>query len=258
MQNDDASAAYARWLLVGGAGLICFVLMSNGGLGLWSALALFLLAYFLLSPAHKSGGTLTAGKALRTGARMAPIIIISAVLAVQLNHWRLRNQQGLRHWIAGGEPAGAAQLRLLRDGMEWVRANTPNDALVLSNAFTQRTLRPEKMALIDDTTVDKYYYYSALAERRLWVEGPSYLRNQAAAAARLESASKFFYERVVDASLREQRAPLYVLVDRSLKDSPTLPLPPETKVFSNARIEIYEWPDAARLPEGHLTASSLR
>lgn len=256
--HDDEAAAYARWLLVGGVGLICFVLMSNGGLGLWYAVALFLLAYFVLSPAHKARGSLTAGMALRTGARMAPIIIVVAVLAVQLNHWRLRNQQGLRHWLAGGEPAGAAQLQLLRDGMEWMRANTPKDALVLSNAFTRRTLRPEKMARIDETTVDKYYYYSALAERRLWVEGPSYLRNQAGAAARLETASKFFYDRVVDDSLRHQRAPLYVLVDRSLKDSPTVPLPPEAKVFSNARIEIYEWDNAAVPPGGQVTASSLR
>ena len=71
--------------------------------------------------------------------------------------------------------------------------------MVIANAFTPRNLAPA--AVIDRTTVDKYYYYSALAERRLWVEGPTYLRDQPEVWRRMRLAGLVFYHGMSPAEL---------------------------------------------------------
>ena len=54
--------------------------------------------------------------------------------------------------------------------MHGLQTHTKQDAIVVANAFTARNVEFAKRANLDRTTVDKYFYYSALAERRLWVE----------------------------------------------------------------------------------------
>ncbi len=166
-----------------------------------------------------------------------PIIAGLAVLLVQTNHWRLRNAADFKLWLHPTLTKVDPTLDQLRAGLDWLRTNSEPNAIVVANAFTPRHLRPELWSL-DSTTVDKHYFYSAISERRLWVEGPSYLRNQPEANRRMALAGRVFYFGLSPQELPIEQ-PVYLLVDRALHDPVNLPSDSVQRVFVNDRVRIF-------------------
>lgn len=173
--------------------------------------------------------------------RVSPLIAIAALAAVQVNNWRLQTKEGFSLWIAQQPKSPDREVASLREAMDWVRTHTPRNAIFVANAFSEKNLRANATAVIDRTTVDKHYYYSALSERRFWVEGPTYLRNQYEALRRAHAASEVFYEGAPVSTLLSKTAisPSYILIDRSLHDGARVRLPGELCLFENARFSVY-------------------
>lgn len=125
----------------------------------------------------------------------------------------------------------------LYETTHWLRDNTAEQAVLIGNAFTQPNLGRGRGILVDHTTVGVYYYYSALAERRVWVEGPTYLLDEAEARHRLVASARFFYDHQ---RLRAPPAgPVYVVLDHSVNDSASLAPDVALRVYHNARFEVF-------------------
>ena len=168
---------------------------------------------------------------------MVQLYLIIIIFFIQLNHWRLRNQDGLLLWLKNPpENHTETSMELLHEAMLWLRKNAESNAVIVANAFTPKNIN-EKLAVIDDTTVDKYYYYSALSEHRLWVEGPAYLRNQNEADKRMSLAARVFYGGAAPKTLGITQ-PYYILVDKYLKDKSLTEFPGAASVFENKRLII--------------------
>jgi hypothetical protein len=127
-----------------------------------------------------------------------------------------------------------------------VRTHTEPNAVVISNAFTTENLKRDRWGAIDHTRVGLHFYYSALAERRLWVEGPIYTLEPAEAQRRMRLAADIFYRSKLPMALLTSLSPCYLLLDRSLQDDARVALPSPQRVFANSRIEIYRVPNATR------------
>ena len=173
---------------------------------------------------------------------------IVLALAVQSGGWIHRNHAGLTEWLRL-PPALRVNDRMfaLHEAMLWVRDHTEPNAVLVANAFTPGHLRQGRGILVDQTTAGVHYYYSALSERRLYVEGPTYLLDAARARRRMDRAATIFYGGKVPRTGMPDAAPCYAIIDRSLNDGARIALPDRNRIFLNARFEIY------RLPRKHLT-----
>lgn len=230
---------------------------ATGALAAWQSIVFSAAAAFFLAPQRGARVGASWTEFARFSLRAAPVVLVALLAALQVNHWRLRSLQGLQAWRVQPARAVSQDWALLLEGMDWIRNQTPREAVIMANAFTMRNASGARIACIDDTTVDKYYYYSALAERRLWVEGPTYLLNQPEARHRMEQASQVFYGGLPPSELAagESQPPEYVLIDRSVGDHADPDLPQRSLVFENARLSLYRMEaQAGGMPEGVSTA----
>ena len=166
---------------------------------------------------------------------------IVAVTAMQCANTMRCQYDGLCDWLHYDTKAQInSDLLPLYDTLAWIRSHTEPAAVLVSNAFTIKNVARGRGVLVDHTTAGVYYYYSALAERRVWVEGPTYLLDQPEAKRRLCRAANVFYAGKPPTADMLHEGPVYVVLDRSLKDNarivPSLGYQP---VYRNARFDIY-------------------
>jgi hypothetical protein len=208
---------------------------------------------------HESSAERAAGSAASTRLQWTPrgcvragivafgVTGIALALLVQCGVWASRTRSGFADWLRvkpGLQING--DLLPLYDAMRWLRQNTPSDAVVVANAFTPKNLGTGRGVPVDHTTVGVHYYYSALSERRLWVEGPSYALDQQRARSRMHLANRIFYGSHSPTALLAAGTPCYFLLDQSIGDGAAAPLAERHRVFANSRYQIY------RLPQRHL------
>ncbi|HEY1110543.1 MAG TPA: hypothetical protein VGE76_17970, partial [Opitutaceae bacterium] len=169
---------------------------------------------------------------------------VALTLVLQLSAWAKRSHRGFGEWMRT-QPVLAVSddLLPLYETMRWVRTNTEKDAVLMANAFTTRTMTKGRGISVDHTTVGVHYYYSALSERRLWIEGPSYQLDTAETIARLTEASRVFYHGKVPTTATFRSRPGYVLLDHRVGDGAKVVLPVKDRVFANGRYEIFRVPD---------------
>jgi hypothetical protein len=240
---------FATWALALICGGIFIALVWAGEMVWWVAgivcCVVLMIAAPRRSPACAVGTKAAATFSWRMLPRVGLCLAVLTMLLVQVNHWRLRNRQGFSHWLVNSSTAPQANLAKLREGLRWIRDNTSRDAVIIANAFTPKNVRPDHLAQIDGTTVDKYFYYSAFCERRCWVEGPSYLRDQPEAERRMRTSAQLFYEANTSSALADIPAgDFYVLIDRALKDGAQFRFANQEPLFSNERVAIYHLPAA--------------
>lgn len=163
-----------------------------------------------------------------------------AVLTIQTSLWGVRNYSGLREWFKTPtdlKPDGYMQE--LQEALLWVRNNTEPNAVLVSNSCTPENMKKDHWGALDRTLTGVHFYYSALSERRLWFEGPSYIMDTTRARSRASQASDFFYRDQLLAHTTVAPGPSYVLLDRSLADGAKVSLPRGRRVFTNRRMEVY-------------------
>lgn len=176
--------------------------------------------------------------------RLAAMLPIAAALSIAvsladrpLDSFPLRLQE-LRDGLPMNpldQPNSRGTTRALTDGLRWVRDNTPQDALLAVNNHELST-----------NGSSRYFYYSALAERRVFLESWAYTE----AGAEGNAAQVFAHRRAVnDAALlngdRNALAQLarrgvdYALIDRvHATGSPELDRA-ATLVFANHALLVY-------------------
>lgn len=183
-------------------------------------------------------------RALRAVLPSFPVTLagLTLVLALGLQTslaWK-RNSLGFREWFKTPTDLQPDDyMRDLAEALLWIRHHTEPDAVLVSNACTPENMRKDHWGALDRTLTGVHFYYSALSERRLWLEGPSYLLDALNARIRADLASEFFYRGGKLAPQVVGRAPAYVLLDHSLRDGAVVPLPSGARVFSNSRMDIY-------------------
>jgi hypothetical protein len=179
----------------------------------------------------------------RTGLRglvAAAAAAVVLVAAIQSTRWLSLNRSGFVGWLT--EPAQVPaedHMKQLQEALLWIRTNSEPNAVIVANACTPENMKNDYWGALDRTLTGVHFYYSALSERRMWFEGPSYIMDTTRARIRANLASAFFYrEQPLDQSLFGGH-PCYVLVDRSLADGASVGASPHTRVFVNARIDVY-------------------
>lgn len=245
-------AANVRFLGLGLTGLLVVVLIWQEVVSLWGGIALGSGLAFLLLPQQRVPA---AGRAVSGDrgfvcflGRLWPLLVFTAVFAVQFSYFLHANRSGFKLWGGMAATGRDGELAALHVGLDWIRQNTPVDAVIVANIFTPETAGPDGAALVDRTTADKYYYYSALGERRLFVEGPTYLRNHARAMERMRVVAAISRQEPVGVEPVLLRSHCYLLIDRQLHSGPELIPPRSTPVFQNDRIALYELDVAFRGP----------
>jgi len=174
--------------------------------------------------------------ALVTGA----VAVCVMALAVQASMGWKRNQRGLREWLATPVDLKPDEyMQNLRQALLWVRENTERNAVLVTNTCTPENMRKDHWGALDRTLTGVHFYYSALSERRLWFEGPSYIQDTSRARLRANMASNFFYRGRALPSRIISAGPCYALIDLSLGDGAYVALPLEQRVFTNSRIQVY-------------------
>lgn len=183
----------------------------------------------------------------RRGFKGFATVLLAFVLSVQAGLWVSRNQAGFADWLSAPVKAGAEdRMKELEEALLWVRKNTETNAVIVANACTPENMKKDHWGALDRTLTGVHFYYSALSERRLWFEGPSYIMDTTRARIRANLASAFFYRgHRLDTALMSGD-PCYVLVDRSLADGAKVIGSEGSKVFANSRIEIYRMPHSGR------------
>jgi hypothetical protein len=164
-------------------------------------------------------------------------------LSVQIGVWVMRNRVGFVDWLRpvhGGKVE--ENMRLLQEAMLWVRANTERDAMLIANVHTPSNRQKDHWGALDGTLAGVHYYYSALSERRLLVEGPNYLLDPRRVGERMERAAEIFHQRKPPSAGMFGAMPCYAVLDRRVGDGASLELPEAARVFANARIEIHRLP----------------
>jgi hypothetical protein len=165
----------------------------------------------------------------------------AALFVFQASLWVLRNGPALERWLHASTRV-EQEMGSLRQALAWVRENTEPNAVLVANAFTPENLKKDRWGAIDHTRVGLHFYYSALSERRLWVEGPTYSLDPAEAQRRMQRAADVFYRARSPQTTLAMASPCYLLLDRSMGDEATVALAETSRVFANARIEIYRVP----------------
>ena len=186
-------------------------------------------------------------------------VFLFMLLTVQINLWFIRNGPGVARWLHASTQV-EDDMRLLRQALLWVRTNTEPDAVLISNAFTTENLKKDHWGAIDHTRLGLHFYSSALAERRLWVEGPTYALEPAEAQRRMQLAAEIFYRNKLPLASLTSPSPCYLLLDRSMQDGASVALSGQQRVFANSRIEVYRVPNATRaaaLPGAAAAVASL-
>lgn len=176
----------------------------------------------------------------RSIAGLAVVVLIVAI-GVQASLWFSRNRVGFSQWLSAPVKIRADdQMAQLHEALRWVRQNTEPNAVLIANSCTPENMKKDHWGALDRTLTGVHFYYSALSERRLWFEGPNYIMDTTRARIRANLASAFFYRgRPLD-PMTISGDPCYVLVDRSLDDGAKVPSTGHTRVFNNARIDIYQ------------------
>jgi hypothetical protein len=172
---------------------------------------------------------------------VAMAIGVSLVAAgIQSSLWWTRNRVGLGQWLATPTDLKPDDyMHELEQALLWVRHHTEPNAVLIANACTPENMKKDHWGALDRTLTGVHFYYSALSERRLWVEGPNYILDTTRARIRANLASNFFYRGRPIAPELVNRGPCYALVDRSLQDGAKVEPPCGRQVFANERIEIY-------------------
>ena len=168
------------------------------------------------------------------------VAALLAVLTIQTSLWGVRNFSGLREWFKTPtdlKPDGYMQE--LHEALLWVRHNTEPNAVLVSNSCTPENMKKDHWGALDRTLTGVHFYYSALSERRLWFEGPSYIMDTTRARVRASQAADFFYRDQRLSHTTVAPGPSYILLDRSLADGAKVTLPRGRRVFTNRRMEIY-------------------
>ncbi|MCX6953388.1 MAG: hypothetical protein NTV51_14650 [Verrucomicrobia bacterium] len=185
--------------------------------------------------------------------------VVAVAVVLQANLWLSRNRVGFASWLSTPVKLRAdEQMGQLQEALVWIRGNTEPNAVIVANACTPENMKKDHWGALDRTLTGVHFYYSALSERRLWFEGPNYIMDTTRARIRANLASAFFYRgRPLDAAVISDD-PCYALVDHSLADGAKVGAPGTTRVFANARIDIYRLPRAstARAPVGVVVAST--
>jgi hypothetical protein len=206
-------------------------------------LAVFTAAW-LVWAARRAAAWWRENEGRRTPFRFSParagVAAVLVLLLAQTTFWWTRNSGGLREWLK--TPVGLqpdATMRELQEAMLWVREHTEPDAVLVANAFTPENMKKDHWGALDRTLMGVHFYYSALSERRLWFEGPNYILDTTRARIRASLAAEFFYRGHPLPSELVSDGPSYVLIDRSLSDGAEANLPLGSRVFANARMEVY-------------------
>jgi hypothetical protein len=168
------------------------------------------------------------------------ITIIAGAVMVQTSLWWSRNSKGLREFLK--TPADLrpdTYMQELREALLWVRSHTEPNAVLVANSCTPENMKKDHWGALDRTLTGVHFYYSAISERRMWFEGPSYILDTTRARKRASLASNFFYRGMPLDSGTVSDDPTYVLLDRSLADGAKVVLPLGHRVFANRRIEIF-------------------
>jgi hypothetical protein len=167
-------------------------------------------------------------------------VAIAPCLALQIVNTVTCHREGLIDWIHFDPKTKInADLLPLYEVTAWLRDHTESDAVLLTNAFTAKNLSTDRGILVDHTTVGVHYYFSALTERRLWIEGPTYALDQTEARRRLiRSAQTFYAQRAPPRSLL-RAGPSYIVLDHAVGDGATFSLNYGRRVFANARFEVF-------------------
>jgi hypothetical protein len=182
----------------------------------------------------------------RTGHGLRAIVaaLAVAVLGVQIAGRCYRGRTGLAEWLntKPGLAAMSRDMQGLREALLWVRHHTETDAVLVTNTFTSDNMKKDHWGAVDGTLAGVHYYYSALSERRLLVEGPNYLLDPVQISQRLELAADIFYRRRVPTADLFGGMPCYAVIDHTVADKAAVALDPKARIFGNARIEIYRLP----------------
>lgn len=196
--------------------------------------------------ASRRRGWPTPAQAFRIAVLGTVVAGLGATLLLQSGLWFARSRRGFTEWLAARPDLRINdELIPMYETMFWLRRHTERHALIVANAFTAKNLRVGRGVLVDHTTAGVHYYYSALSERRLWVEGPTYQLDVERSRSRLALADRFFYRRFVPPARVFGRGAVYVLLDRAIGDGAEVPLGVEHRVFSNGRFEVYRLPREA-------------
>ncbi|MBI5381384.1 MAG: hypothetical protein HZA31_05745 [Opitutae bacterium] len=198
-----------------------------------------------MRPAVHAVTTAPAGWWMAPRTRAALVIMTGtgglALLVLQVGLWHVRNRPGLHRWFYK-EYHAKSQMQPLQEALIWVRAHTEHNATLISNVFTPENLRRDRWGALDRTKIGLHFYYSALAERRLWVEGPIYSRDPKKADQRMRLAADIFYHDRSPTTALFGNKPCYILLDRTVQDGARVPLTDLQRVFANERIEVYRVP----------------
>ena len=170
-------------------------------------------------------------------------LLVAGTFGVQTKLWWMRNLTGFRQWVATPANLKADDyMQQLAEALLWVRRNTEPNAVLVANACTPENMKKDHWGALDRTLTGVHFYYSALSERRLWFEGPNYIRDATRVRIRANLASAFFYRgRPLDPAV-VSGAQCYILLDRSLADGAKVALPAKQRIFTNARMEVYRVP----------------
>jgi hypothetical protein len=245
-----AACVYWRVFLSAACGIGLTAVVWQGWLAWWIGLGLFagVLLFFVPRLGASAGRdsrrlprlpAAVVRRFLEGATRAVPSLAVVGVLAVQVNHSRLRNRTGFDLWLRESARAEDPALARLAAGLDWVRRHAPINAVLVANAFTPGHTRADHLAVVDRTTVDKYYYYSALSERRLWVEGPAYAYDPSEVERRMQIAAELF---AGERRRLPESAPYYLLVDHALEDRSPVVIPEAVCEFRNDRVAIYRMP----------------
>ncbi len=215
---------------------------------------------FVRPPGHNVGGGMARAPWLPRLVVAGGVVVFAGVAVVQTTLWWTRNRAGLVEWMQASTEAGPdGYMGELREALLWVRSNTEPDAVLISNAFTPENLQGDHWGALDHTLMGVHFYYSALAERRLWVEGPNYLLNATRVRVRLGVASNFFYRGCPLPPTLVAKAPSYVLLDRRLNDGAVVTLPVGARVFANERMIVYRLSEPIwRLADAELVVAAAQ
>lgn len=170
----------------------------------------------------------------------AGLVLLVGALGVQTSLWWTRNSNGLREFLR--TPADLKPddyMGELQEALLWVRNHTEPNAVLVANTCTPENMKKDHWGALDRTLTGVHFYYSAISERRMWFEGPSYILDTTKARSRASMAANFFYRGVPLRSEAITDGPAYVLLDRSLADGAEVALPLKSRVFINRRMEIY-------------------
>jgi hypothetical protein len=202
-----------------------------------------------------------AGNPWRTPPRIfvaaAVALIVAVTFAFQVRSTALGLRRGMGEWLRPvlGLRALPA-MELLHEATGWLRHNAEPDAVIVANAFTQANREKDRWGALDGTLIGVHFYYSALSERRMLLEGPNYLLDPRRVIQRMEIAANIFYRQQPPTAEMFGGAPGYVLLDRAVGDAAKVALPEAARVFTNSRIDLYRVPRAADAAKTAAVAAS--